>query len=179
MILSSDDIRRYIQDYALIEPVSEARLSFIEGCAFDLQLAKVEQPRLTVNSATIAEAYRRLPEFVEYKQGDNGLWGLAPGRAYKLTSLETVNMPYDLRGEIIARRSLPEAGLLCQCTGVAPGYCGTLSIIVYNAYPFTAFLGPRSRFAAVQFFKITEGATDPYKGPRQGNRPLGVVAPPH
>jgi len=178
MIVSSSEIRELIEDNGMIEPVSPARVAWIEGCAFDLRLARVEKRDLMSDPTVITEAYRKIPKYIEVERDRGNLWNLHPFNRYRLTSVEIVSMPHNVRGEVQLRRTFPEGGLLPFCTGVAPGYMGTLSIVVYNVDPYPAQLGIHALFATLEFKWISDGETDPYKGPRQFNAPIvGKAAP--
>ncbi len=181
MILGVDRIRELIkqgvevEDNAgqvsrkpLIEHLSEAQFDKMEGTTVDLRLGEIFKLK---GGAELLVASRITPpiELILSRSSQNHIYTLAPEELVLAQTIEWVNLPSSLLGDVRTRTTLFRCGLYLKTSYVSPNYQGVLTFALRNfsAYPVKIELG--FRIACISFMEIS-GASAPYLGVWQGKR---------
>jgi deoxycytidine triphosphate deaminase len=172
MVLSHADI------YKIVQNLSERELKNPEGTAVDLRLGEVH--KITGGQAFIeADAKdgqgRRsgfetelLMAFDESAARQKELV-IKPGEYYLVKTVEVVDIPLDVLGDVRPRTTLFRAGLALQTSIVHPGYKGNLVLGLHNSGPLPVTLQMGARVCVAVFYR-TEAEGVAYRGQNQGGR---------
>jgi len=169
MILGPKKLLQLVKTQKLVEGLSERELTNPEGAGFDLRLGEVY--KITGKSFLgITERKTADIDLVEqYKDGQKRSITLKPGDFFLVKTIENVNVPQDLTGNIKPRSTLYRSGLFLRSGNVAPGYCGGLTFGLKNegSVPVTIEMG--ARIVHIQFEEV-KGGGSMYRGQWQGGR---------
>lgn len=169
MPLGPERLHQLVNEIGLVEGLSDRELENPEGAGFDLRLGKVHRvsgeaflgitERKTANSLLVAE----------YKLGESTTFDFHPGDQCLVTTIEKVNLPKDLSGNITLRSTLYRSGMVFTGGNVAPGYSGELSFNFYNPGKAKITIELGARVAHIQFERV-EGGGNEYRGQWKGGR---------
>ena len=114
---------------------------------------------------------RQLLAFLLYtfSKGKKQLLKILPGEFYLLQTVEEVNMPMDITGQIKPRTTTFRSGLIIRTGAVQPGYQGSLTFGAHNSGPLPVVMELGCRFAHIQFTWV-DGGGEKYRGQWQGGR---------
>lgn len=141
-----------IKEYNLISPLNP---DLVQPCSVDLTLgnkyAKLKEP-----------AHGFLHEIVvgtdqpEYIHTTFGIFALDPGDFALFQTAETLTLPVDIAGKFEGKSSLGRIGLMTHVTAgfIDPGFCGVLTLELYNCGPLTLVLEPGIRIGQVAFTQL-------------------------
>ena len=166
MILSDNSIKKLLQNGILaIYPLD---LNDIQPSSVDLRL-----------SNTFLEYDTQVP-YVDVKQDISGLtkkfvtdddkpYIIHPGQFVLGSTVEWVELPYDLVARLEGKSSLGRLGLIIHSTAgfVDPGWRGTLTLELSNISNLPIALYPNMRICQISFLSMTSPADRTY-----GNRDL-------
>lgn len=163
MILGVDKLLGLVKDNNLVEGLCQRELTNPEGCGFDLCLGQVHKIKgkgfmgLTERDSVDSELL--------FKYDPKKMQSITfnPGDCYLVTTNEKVNMPINLTANIWLRSTLYRSGIIMSGGNIAPGYCGELSFIFYNAGPCKFKIELGARIVHIMFFQI-DGKTNTYRG---------------
>lgn len=111
-------------------------------------------------------------EFYEYGISDYPFFAnayyLYPRRFVLATTIETIQLPNDIVGQIHGKSSLGRIGLMVHVTAglVDPGFRGTITLELYNVGPKTINLVSGMRIAQITFQQLTSRVSRPYGHPK-------------
>lgn len=169
MILGVDKLLQLVREKRLVEGLCERELTNPEGCGFDLCLGKVHRiigkgfMGLTERDSANAE------EVLAYDPKKLQSILIQPGESYLVTTVEKVNMPKNLTANMWLRSTLYRSGIIMSGGNVAPGYCGELSFLLFNAGKAEMQIELGARIVHIMFFEVN-GQTAVYRGQWKGGR---------
>lgn len=197
MKLSAETIRGLIKAQPpLITDVSDRMTVPLEGSKVDLTLNSVSTLQLSAKSSFMGINVRITPPTKEISPiplpcspntGAVGVgWTLFSG-FYLLQTVETLNMPYWLVGNIKERTTLFRNGAICRVTDADPGFSGKITCALYVPPGSQLTIEKGARFLSIRFepiitlwlsngkpclFNIVAdpSETDPYNGIWSGDK---------
>lgn len=108
---------------------------------------------------------------IKYKTIKTDTYVLLPGQFVLATTMEYFDLPDDLTAFVEGRSSLGRMGLFIQNAGwVDPGFCGEITLELYNANRCAIELKAGRRIGQLVFAKMENAALNPYNGKYQGQR---------
>ena len=108
---------------------------------------------------------------IRYKTIKTDTYLLLPGQFVLATTKEYFALPNDLTAFVEGRSSLGRMGLFIQNAGwVDPGFCGEITLELYNANRCAIELRAGRRIGQLVFAKMDQPAQNPYCGKYQGQR---------
>ena len=170
MIISPKILLQLVKEEGLIKGLADRELNNPEGAGFDLRLGAVH--KIVGGAAFIGEIERETPTVMtvfQYQKGKKQAIKIMPGEYYLLTTVETVNLPLYLVGNLKPRTTTFRNGLIIRTGTVQPGYQGKLTFGAYNAGPLPVVLEMGCRFVHIQFYEV-RGEGKQYRGQWQGGR---------
>ncbi len=164
MILSDQTIRRMLEEKSLvIEPLEERQ---IQPASVDIRLGNTFSV-VEDSSAGIIDLERE----IRYKTIETDKYLLLPGQFVLATTMEYIALPEDLTAFVEGRSSLGRMGLFIQNAGwVDPGFCGEITLELYNANRCAIELTAGRRVGQLVFARMDAPAQKPYDGKYQGQR---------
>lgn len=169
MVLGAQELLKLVKTKKLVEDLSSRELTNPEGAGFDLRLGKIHRIKgsafLGTNERNSADS-KLLYEFDENNKHEITI---KPGESYLMTTIEKVNLPNNLTANMWLRSTLYRSGIILSCGNIAPGYCGELSVLLFNAGSANVKIELGARFLHILFFKVL-GKTNTYRGQWQGGR---------
>lgn len=164
MILSDQTIRRMLEEKSLvIEPLEERQ---IQPASVDIRLGNTFSV-VEDSSAGIIDLERE----IRYKTIETDKYLLLPGQFVLATTMEYIALPEDLTAFVEGRSSLGRMGLFIQNAGwVDPGFCGEITLELYNANRCAIELTAGRRVGQLVFARMDAPALKPYNGKYQGQR---------
>lgn len=169
MVLGVDKLLKLVKSKKLVEGLCERELKNPEGSGFDMRLGKVSkisgtgfmglEERTSANSKIIAEYNLKKKLSIIIK----------PSESYLVTTIEKVNMPQNLTAKTWLRSTLYRSGIIMSAGNIAPGYCGELSFLFFNAGKAKMEIELGARIVHILFWKV-EGITNLYRGQWKGGR---------
>ena len=169
MIIGVDKLLQLVKENKLVENLCSRELTNPEGCGFDLCLGKVHQISgkgfmgLTERDSADAE------QLLEFDPDKKESILIKPGESYLVTTKEKVNMPANLTANMWLRSTLYRSGIILSGGNIAPGYCGELSFLLFNAGKAEMEIELGARIVHIMFFEIN-GETAEYRGQWKGGR---------
>lgn len=169
MILGVDKLLELVKEEKLVENLCERELTNPEGCGFDLCLGKVHKISgrgfmgLTERESADSE------QILEYDPNKKQSVVIKPGESYLVTTNEKVNMPETITANMWLRSTLYRSGIIMSGGNIAPGYCGELSFLFYNAGEAEMEIELGARIVHIMFFDVS-GMTNSYRGQWKGGR---------
>ena len=175
MVLNDKDIRERIKSDDLIAiphytytEFPEKYESSIQPCSYDLTLS-TEFKRIKKQSCEYPnKSYVDLSDPVEYVTipYDGGAFdGVVIGAGEFMLGVtnEIVHLPNDVGAMLIPRSSFGRLGLSLEFGNwIDPGYCGALSIQIFNASPNPIRLVAGIRAVQLVFITLTDACESPY-----------------
>lgn len=164
MILSDKTIRMLAKrEKPLIAPIEEEQ---IQPASVDIRLGNL----FSVVEDT-ASGIIRMNQEIAYKEIRAERYILLPGQFVLATTMEYLNLPNDLTAFVEGRSSMGRMGLFIQNAGwVDPGFCGEITLELYNANRCAIELQAGRRVGQLVFAKMDQEALHPYRGKYQGQR---------
>jgi len=108
---------------------------------------------------------------IDYKTMETDTYILLPGQFVLATTMEYFALPDDLTAFVEGRSSLGRMGLFIQNAGwVDPGFCGEITLELYNANRCAIELKAGRRVGQLVFAKMDAHALHPYHGKYQGQK---------
>jgi len=108
---------------------------------------------------------------IDYKTMETDTYILLPGQFVLATTMEYFALPDDLTAVVEGRSSLGRMGLFIQNAGwVDPGFCGEITLELYNANRCAIELKAGRRVGQLVFAKMDAHALHPYHGKYQGQK---------
>ena len=198
MKLSAQTIRELLRvNPPIVSNIGDRMLQPFEGSKIDLTLDTVSTLVMQGNlSAFMGLDVRKTPPTHEIKPGllphsptigkTNMGWTLFPG-FYLMQTVETLNMPYWLIGNIKERTTLFRNGTICRVTDADPGFSGKITCALYVPPQSQLTIERGARFLSIRFepiisvifskekplmFNIASdpSETDPYNGIWSGDK---------
>ena len=164
MILSDKTIREYLESGVLkIAPLTDIQ---IQPASVDIRLGNTFS---VVNDSS--HGVISLEDPAEYTTIQEDRYLLLPGQFVLATTMEYIELPNDLTAFVEGRSSLGRLGLFIQNAGwVDPGFCGEITLELYNANRFAIELISGRRIGQLVFAKMDRKTDNPYNGKYQGQR---------
>mgnify|MGYP001604795770 CR=1 FL=1 len=153
----------------LMEGLCERELTAPEGAGFDIRIGELYK---ISGKGFMGVVERETPDMelvAKFEEGKNVKVTLDPKVYYLMKTIEKVNMPEDLLAISTPRSTLFRSGVYIFGGQVPPGYCGELSMGIYNFRdePFDLEMG--ARVLHIMFSEVA-GESNLYKGQWQGGR---------
>ncbi len=170
MIVAPKILLKLVREEKLIEDLAERELNNPEGAGFDLRLGEVHE--IVGGAAFIGVTERETPAIktiLKYDKGKRQEIKVMPEKYYLFTTVEKVNLPLYLVGNLKPRTTTFRSGLIIRTGTVQPGYKGKLTFGAYNAGPLPVVLEMGARFVHIQFYEV-RGEGEQYRGQWQGGR---------
>ena len=170
MIIAPKILLKLVKEKKLIEDLAKRELNNPEGAGFDLRLGEVYE--IVGGAAFIGVMERETPTMktiLKYDKGRKQEIKVMPGKYYLFTTIEKVNLPLYLVGNLKPRTTTFRSGLIIRTGTVQPGYEGKLTFGAYNAGPLPVVLEMGARFVHIQFYEV-RGEGEQYRGQWQGGR---------
>lgn len=163
MLLSDRDIRRELEQWLVIEPLEDHQ---IQAASVDLRLG--EELRLDTDLGY--DSVSRIP--------DCG-FSLKPGRFILGSTLEYMQFPPGLAGQLAGKSSLGRTGLQVHCTAgfIDPGFRGTLTLELSNLSATDIILRRGQPIGQVCIFRLSSSCDRPYGHPDLRSRYLDQRGP--
>lgn len=96
---------------------------------------------------------------------------LLPGQFVLGTTMEYFRLPDNLTAFVEGRSSMGRLGLFIQNAGwVDPGFCGEITLELYNAGRCAIELKSGCRVGQLVFAQLDQNAQNPYRGKYQGQK---------
>lgn len=165
MVLGTETVQRLITEKGLITEATIEQVRDMEGVAFNLRLEGLYQP----NGAAQLMISKRITPIAPPVPFEDGEYMIVPGQYYLAQTIEEVNMPPFLRGELVPRTTMFRSGIAVYVGSVDPGYKGklTVGLQVVQGYPVAIEKG--FRFLSIIFHSVYGGSTL-YDGVWQGGK---------
>jgi deoxycytidine triphosphate deaminase len=173
-----DAVLRRVEEQGLVENLGTRDRVNPEGCGLDFRLKAVYkllggEPFIAADGPDglgMRQGIKtELIMSLDQDTGEPAYLTIEPAAYYLVETVETVNMPTDLMGQVYPRGSLYRAGLLLLMSKVDPGYRGPLILGLANIGPCTVRLQLGARICHIVFMQVT-GAATAYRGQHQGGR---------
>jgi deoxycytidine triphosphate deaminase len=169
MILGVDKLSQMVKENKLIEGLCERELTNPEGCGFDLCLGKVHKLSGRGFMGLTERNSANTEELLSFDPKKQQAILFQPGDSYLVTTVEKVNMPLNLTANMWLRSTLYRSGIILSGGNIAPGYCGELSFLLYNAGKAQMQIELGARIVHIMFFEVN-GMTNSYRGQWSGGR---------
>lgn len=169
MVLGVDKLLQLVKEKKLVENLCERELTNPEGAGFDLCLGKVHRifgkgfMGLTERDSANAE------QVLEFDPNKTQSMVIQPGESYLVTTREKVNTPLNLTANMWLRSTLYRSGIILSGGNIAPGYCGELSFLLFNAGKAEMKIELGARVVHIMFFEVL-GVANEYRGQWKGGR---------
>lgn len=169
MFIGAKELLCLVKEKKLMEGLCERELTNPEGAGFDIRIGELYKIK---GKGFMGVEERETPEvelIAKYKEGENIKVSLEPQVYYLMKTIEKVNMPNDLLAISTPRSTLFRSGVYIFGGQVPPGYCGELSMGIYNfrQEPFDLEMG--ARVLHIMFSEV-KGESNLYRGQWQGGR---------
>lgn len=166
MILGDREIRKRIIPFAMSEKdirVNPASMNVRLGHTFLVPKKKLFGIRLGDQV-----------DYKEYELDDGEIFKLRPGKFALATTMEYIQTPPDTSFFVQSRSSIGRLGMNIQTAGWGdPGFCGRITLELYNVSPNTIILSPGYEIGQLIFANTTD-VDRPYSGKYFGqNRATG------
>lgn len=169
MILGPKTLLQLVKTKKLVEGLSERELTNPEGAGFDLRLGEVYKITGKSFLGVTERKTAGINLVKKYREGEKRSITLKPGDFFLVKTIENVNVPQNLTGNIKPRSTLYRSGLFLRSGNVAPGYCGGLTFGLKNEGPIPVTIEMGSRIVHIQFEEV-KGGGSMYRGQWQGGR---------
>jgi len=167
-MIGTKELLKLVDSIKLVENLSERELTNPEGSGFDLRVGEVH--KIKEGEAFLGVTDRFTPETeVLAKHPENKEFTLKPGEYVLVTTMEKVNLPFNINGIWVPRSTLQRSGLILRTASTAPGYQGKLTFGLLNAGKSNFRFELGARIAHGYFFYTGENVST-YRGQWQGGR---------
>jgi len=169
MFLGAKQLLQLVKDKKLMEGLCERELTSPEGAGFDIRIGEIYK---ISGKGFMGVTERETPKMelvAKYEEVKSTKITLEPKVYYLMKTIEKVNMPEDLLAISTPRSTLFRSGVYIFGGQVPPGYCGELSMGIYNFRdePFELEMG--ARVLHIMFSEVA-GESNLYRGQWQGGR---------
>ncbi|MDP2909594.1 MAG: hypothetical protein Q8N69_00785 [bacterium] len=169
MFLGTQELLQLVKEKKLVENLSERELKTPEGAGFDIRIGEIYK---ISGKGFMGVSERETPKMdlvAKFEESKTVKISLESKVYYLLKTIEKVNMPDFLLAISLPRSTLFRSGVYIFGGQVPPGYCGDLSMGIYNFRdePFELEMG--SRVLHIMFSEV-KGGSNLYKGQWQGGR---------
>jgi len=169
MFLGAKELLQLVKEKKLMEGLCEREMTAPEGAGFDIRIGELYKIK---GKGFMGVTERETPEMdlvAKYEGGKITKITLEPQVYYLMKTIEKVNMPQDLLAISTPRSTLFRSGVYIFGGQVPPGYCGELSMGIYNfrEEPFDLEMG--ARVLHIMFSEV-RGESNLYQGQWQGGR---------
>ena len=169
MFFGAKELLQLVKEKNLVEGLSARELSSPEGAGFDIRIGEIYKIK---GEGFMGIDERETPAvelLAKYKEREAVKVSLEPRVYYLMKTIERVNMPQDLLAISTPRSTLFRSGVYIFGGQVPPGYCGALSMGIYNFRdePFDLEMG--ARVLHIMFSEV-KGESNLYRGQWQGGR---------
>lgn len=169
MVIGPKKLLQLVKKVKLVEDLASRELTNPEGAGFDLRLGEVHSIK---GKAFLGINERETPTIktvAQYDKKKNSSIKIKPGDFYLISTIEKVNLPYDITANFKPRTTTFRSGLFIRTGNVAPGYKGKLTFGMKNEGPVSVTLELGCRIVHVQFEWVDGGGTL-YRGQWQHGR---------
>jgi deoxycytidine triphosphate deaminase len=169
MILGAEKLLQLVRENNLVENLSKRELESPEGAGFDLRIGELYEIK---GEGFLGVEERDTPQtelITKFNQDEKMEVSLKPKTYYLMKTIEKVNMPKDVLAIFTPRSTLFRSGVYIFGGQVAPGYCGGLTMGMYNFRDEVFKLELGSRVLHLMFFEV-RGESNLYRGQWQGGR---------
>lgn len=168
MFLGAKQLLELVKKNNLVEGLCERELNNPEGAGFDIRIGELYKIK---GRGFLGVEERETPDMelvAKYGEKKEKI-SIEPGVYYLIKTIEKVNMPDNLLAVSTPRSTLFRSGVYIFGGQVPPGYCGELSMGMYNfrKEPFELEMG--ARVLHIMFSEV-KGESNLYKGQWQGGR---------
>lgn len=169
MVLGVDKLLGLVKGKKLVQGLCERELKNPEGSGFDLCIGKIHEisGRAFMGIEERNSAKSKL--ICEYKKNKKQSFIFRAGETYLITTREKVNIPEDITACMWLRSTLYRSGIIMSGGNIAPGYCGELSFLFYNAGEVEMEIEMGARIVHIIFWQV-EGQSNLYRGQWKGGR---------
>src|SRR3972149_9931758 len=169
MYLGAKQLLQLVNEEKLMEGLCEREMTTPEGAGFDIRLGEIYKIK---GRGFMGVTERETPDMellANFGDAKTTRVSLEPRVYYLMKTIEKVNMPNDLLAISTPRSTLFRSGVYIFGGQVPPGYCGELSMGIYNFRdePFELEMG--ARVLHIMFSQV-QGESNLYKGQWQGGR---------
>lgn len=169
MFLGAEQLLQLVKEKKLVEGLCDRELTAPEGAGFDIRIGELYKIK---GEGFLGVDERKTPEMelvARYQDGKKEKVTLDPRVYYLMKTVERVNMPEDILAISTPRSTLFRSGVYIFGGQVPPGYCGELSMGIYNfrKEPFILEMG--ARVLHIMFSQVS-GKSNLYRGQWQGGR---------
>lgn len=170
MILGTKNLLKLVKKGKIVEGLSKRELENPEGAGFDLRIGELYEAKgkgfLGLNERK-TPGMKLLANFKRDQKTKTVF--LKPNTYYLVKTIEKLNMPRNLLALFVPRSTLYRSGIYVFSGEVSPGYCGEITVGIYNfrKVPFELEMG--ARILHVMFFEV-KGEANLYRGQWQGGR---------
>ena len=165
MLLADIDIERAITDKSIIIKPQPHLAQALSACALDLRLNNVfevfeysKMPYFDPNNAQQELAMKRITIH------EKDFFVLQPGEFALASTLEWVELPYNIAARLEGRSSLGRLGIVVHSTAalIHPGMRGNIVLELGNHSRMPVALYPGMRVCSLSFEQLTQSARMPY-----------------
>lgn len=169
MFIGAKQLLELVKEKKLMEGLCEREMTTPEGAGFDIRIGELYK---ISGKGFMGVTERETPKMelvAKYEEGKVIRITLEPKVYYLMKTIEKVNMPQDLLAISTPRSTLFRSGVYIFGGQVPPGYCGELSMGIYNFRdePFDLEMG--ARVLHIMFSEVS-GESNLYRGQWQGGR---------
>lgn len=169
MFLGAKQLLQLVNEKKLMEGLCERELISPEGAGFDIRIGELYKIK---GKGFMGITERETPEMeliAKFEEGKTVKVSLESRVYYLMKTIERINMPQDLLAISTPRSTLFRSGVYIFGGQVPPGYCGELSMGIYNFRNDVFELEMGARVLHIMFSRV-EGESNLYKGQWQGGR---------
>jgi len=169
MVIGVNNLLKLVKEKKLVENLSDRELKNPEGSGFDLRLGEVHKIE---GEGFLGVADRKTPKAItifKYKKNAKQRIVVKPGQQYLVTTIEKVNLPLDITSNLWLRGTLYRSGIILSGGNIAPGYCGKLTVTLFNSGKSNVTIELGARILHILFYKV-DGGGSKYRGQWQGGR---------
>lgn len=169
MFLGTEELLQLVRENKLMENLSERELITPEGAGFDIRIGELYKISGRGFMGVTERETPKMELVAKFEEGKTAKVSLEPKVYYLMKTIEKVNMPDSLLAISLPRSTLFRSGVYIFGGQVPPGYCGELSMGIYNFRdePFELEMG--ARVLHIMFSEV-RGSSNLYKGQWQGGR---------
>lgn len=157
MILSGNDIKKYIKEKNILENYD---LDNIHSSSYDFSLANTIIKFQKTNSVISLANVEQINNLYEIKNIKEKGYHLKANECILISLKEIIHLPNHLCAHIRPRTSISRLGLYVNFQHINPGYKGTLSLPIYNFSPNTYHLTPGLKLGQIVFEELSNVSED-------------------
>jgi deoxycytidine triphosphate deaminase len=169
MFIGVKQLLQLVKEKKLMEGLCERELTAPEGAGFDIRIGELYK---ISGKGFMGVTERETPDMeliAKYEEGKTIKIALESKVYYLFKTIERVNMPDDLLAISTPRSTLFRSGVYIFGGQVPPGYCGELSMGIYNFRDESFDLEMGARVLHIMFSEV-KGDSNLYRGQWQGGR---------